>query len=358
MLGLNNFRPRLDRVGPPRLCVVPGEGAAADAVRESINVLEKLNIDLELAFVDVTVPDWKSTLDRSDACLFGAVADGRELLGYLRWGRQTGANIRPVKHVAGFRSPLKHPEAVDFVIVRENLEDAYPPREGDVPELHGLEKNHPEWPPLTDEGQFAIKVITPQRTRNVARVAGELAMHRKARGAPGRVTIGVKHNVLQRTDGLFREIAMDELSYFPELEVETCIADALFHRTIWAPETLDVVVTPNLLGDLLADAGAALTGGLGVAASACIGADYAYFEPVHGTAPDLVGRNVINPTATLLSAAHALDYLGLETQAASLVNAIDLTYQRQLGMTPDQGGRSNTSEFCAAVINQFEESQK
>ena len=115
------------------------------------------------------------------------------------------------------------------------------------------------------------------------------------------------------------------------------------------PERFDVVVMPNQYGDILSDAAGGLLGSLGLAASGCFGADYAYFEPAHGTAPDIAGRNVINPTATILSATMMLDYLGLETAAARIEGALARVYADGSALTPDQGGAATTTEFCAAL---------
>jgi isocitrate/isopropylmalate dehydrogenase len=125
--------------------------------------------------------------------------------------------------------------------------------------------------------------------------------------------------------------------------------DDLAHRLVADPQALDVVVLPNLYGDVLSDAAAALAGGLGLAPSGCYGEDYAYFEPAHGTAPDLAGRHVINPTATLLSGALLLEYLGFAEAGTRLVGAVERVYAEGKHLTPDQGGAAGTAEFCESV---------
>lgn len=176
-------------------------------------------------------------------------------------------------------------------------------------------------------------------------------MQRREEGFKGLVTIGVKDNVLRRCDGLFRDVALEVLKEYPDVKVETCIVDALFHRMVTNPRSLDVVLLPNLYGDILADGASGLIGGLGVAPSACIGDHYAYFEPVHGTAPDIEGKGIINPTATLLALAMALDYLGFSEAAGKLETAIEAAYVSGEALTPDQGGRAGTDDFCRAVID-------
>ena len=315
-------------------------------------VLEAMRLPIETDLLDVksmSNEEMYRRMDNSHATWFGAMVNGVSLLGYLRWKRGTYANVRPVQYHKNFNSPLKNPENIDFIVIRENLEDLYPPREGNVEELAEVAARHPEWDKL-DGGIYALKVITEKNTRNVAKFAAELARTRKQDGHPGKVTIGVKDNVLRRSDGLFRDAAKAAMAAYPDVQVETCIADALFHRMIIAPETLDVVLLPNMFGDLLADGAAAMVGGLGLAPSACIGDEYAYFEPVHGTAPDIEGKHVINPTATLQALSMAVDYLGFPTEGAKLDRAIDAVYCERSALTPDQGGKASTEEFCAAVV--------
>ncbi len=134
------------------------------------------------------------------------------------------------------------------------------------------------------------------------------------------------------------------------MEFDTLIVDDCAHRLVRDPQRFDVLVLPNLYGDILSDAAAGLTGGLGVAASGCYGRDYAYFESAHGTAPDIAGQGIVNPTATLLSAAMMLEHLALNEQAADLRRAIDQVYADGRALTPDQGGAASTLDFCNAVV--------
>jgi isocitrate/isopropylmalate dehydrogenase len=136
---------------------------------------------------------------------------------------------------------------------------------------------------------------------------------------------------------------------YPDVTFEVRIIDDLAHRLVAHAHELDVVLLPNLYGDILSDAAAALVGGLGLAPSGCYGERYAYFEPAHGTAPDIAGKNVINPTATLLSGALLLEYLGFAAEARRLEQSIDAIYADGRMLPPDQGGSTSTSDFCAAV---------
>ena len=347
-----------------RVVVIEGEDAAPEAVRPSLAVIDGLGVDIEWVHPPVgsrgvevagsPFPDAaRAAIDAADATLFGATSGlSAPALFYLRWGKQTYANVRPSRFMTGARSPLAHPEGVDFVIVRENLEDLYLGVEGDVRDLAplGLQSFTAQCP-VADlaPGCFALKVITEHGTDRVARFAFELARRRKGRGYPGRLTCGTKHNLLMRSDGLFRARVERLASEYPDIELQTYIVDDFARRLVAEPHSLDVVVLPNLYGDILTDAAAGLVGGLGVAASGCYGDHYAYFESVHGSAPDLAGTNTINPTATLLSAAMMLEYLGCAAAAARLQTAIAAVYTDGRQLTPDQGGNATTTEFCQAV---------
>ncbi len=178
------------------------------------------------------------------------------------------------------------------------------------------------------------------------RFAFELARRRR-----GRLTCTSKYNMLPKTDGYFRELALGLAGDYPDVELETFIVDDFACRMIRDPTAFDVVVTPNLYGDILSDAAAALVGGLGMAPSGCYGDDYAYFESAHGTAPDIQGQHIINPTANLLSAAMMLEYLGFPAAAEHLTTAIGLVYEQGKSLTADQGGSASTEDFCRAVAD-------
>jgi len=159
--------------------------------------------------------------------------------------------------------------------------------------------------------------------------------------------------MLPRTDGLFRARVERIAGEFPDIALQTFIVDDFARRLVAEPHSLDVVVLPNLYGDILSDAAAGLVGGLGLAASGCYGDTYAYFESAHGSAPDIAGRNVINPTATLLSGAMMLEYLGFAPAARRLEAAIAAVYAEGCHLTPDQGGSASTTAFCAAVAHRL-----
>ena len=250
------------------------------------------------------------------------------------------------------RSPLKKPEGIDFVVVRENLEGLYPGREGNIERLEPLKLTDFITGQVLDtskKGKFAVRVITEENTRNVAKAACDLAGKRKAKGGKGKVTVASKYNMLFQSDGLFRQIVEETVRQYPELTFDQQVIDNFCQQMIINPQQFDVVVMPNEHGDVMADGAAALVGGLGLAPSACFGKDYAYFEPVHGTAPDLMGKNIVNPTAMILSAKWMLEYLGFAEAGQRLERAVYGVYEEGKYLTPDQGGSSSTTQFCKAV---------
>ncbi len=346
------------------VAVIEGEDAAPEAMRASVRVLNAMETDLRWTWPPVgdaalashgsRFPgEARQLIDDADATLFGATSGASvEALFHLRWGKSTYANVRPTRHRPGFASPLSD-AAVDLVIVRENLEDLYVCVEGPLADLAPLGLISPTVGRAVHEmgpGRFAIKAITEAGSDRVIRFAFELARRRAVEGRNAKVTVGAKTNMLPQTDGLFARVGAQVAEEFPEIEHETVIVDDLAHRLVARPSDLGVVVLPNLYGDILSDAAAGLTGGLGLAPSGCYGADYAYFESAHGTAPDLAGLGIINPTATLLSAVMMLDHLHLGAQARRLEQAIDDVYAARSVLTPDQGGTASTEEFADTVI--------
>lgn len=342
-----------------RVAVIEGDDAAPEAVRPAVEVLSAACATIE--WLPVTTGDLataRQAIDSAAATFFGATS-GRstEILFYLRWGRETFANVRPVRYLPGARSPLADPSGIDLVIVRENLEDLYVGLEGELEELAPLGLRDRRGRSLQElgRGAYAVRVISEAGTAAVARTACDVARRRASRhGRPARLTIGTKHNLLQRSDGLFLDTARAVAAGFPDIEVDSVIVDDLAHRLVAAPDELDVVLLPNFTGDILSDAAAGLVGGLGVAPSGCYGADYAYFEPVHGTAPDLAGRGIINPTAQMLSGVMLLEYLGAAGPARRLAAAIEAVYTAGMSLTPDQGGTASTREFTGAVLTELD----
>jgi isocitrate/isopropylmalate dehydrogenase len=352
-----------------RIVVIEGEDAAPEAIRPTRRLIDRLHLDIEwlrppvgeegLVRCGSPFPEEaRRAIDDSDATLFGATSGkSAPALFYLRWGKATYANVRPARWFPGCRSPLADPRGIDLVIIRENLEDLYVGAEGELERLRPLgisgftgRRSLADMAP----GRFAIKVITEAGTERVARFAFELARGRKSRGRPGKVTCASKYNMLPQTDGLFRDITARVAESYPDIAFETFIVDDFARRLVASPHDLDVVLLPNLYGDILSDVAAGVIGGLGLAPSGCHGDAYAYFEPAHGSAPDIAGRGVVNPTATILSAAMMLEYLGFGEAARRLERAVESVYGEGRSLTPDQGGKATTSELCEAVARKLD----
>jgi isocitrate/isopropylmalate dehydrogenase len=337
-----------------RVVVIEGEDAAPEAMRPTVALVDWLQLPIEWVRPSVDDHDAvRRAIDASDTTLFGATS-GRSAaaLFHLRWGKATYANVRPARWLPGYRSPLARPEGLDLVIVRENLEDLYVGVEGDVRDLAplGLVSRF-LGRPVADlgTGRYALKVITEAGSERVIRFSFELARRRRRK-----LTCSAKYNMLPASDGLFRDVARRVAAEYPDVAFETFIVDDLARRLVQSPHELDVVVLPNLYGDILSDAAAGVIGGLGLAPSGCYGDGYAYFEPAHGSAPDIAGKGIINPTATLLSAAMMLDYLDFRPAARRLESALERVYGEGRQLTPDQGGSATTLEFCAAVERYLE----
>jgi 3-isopropylmalate dehydrogenase len=347
----------------PLVCVIPGDDAAPQVVLPTVALLHDLVPGIRFRealsgraaqekYGDPFPQETRQAISAADCTFFGASGGpSRPVLWHLRWGMQTAVNIRPVRWRQGYHSPLSHPEHVDYLIVRDNLEGSYPPREGDLSELAALpsSKNWYLPPKPGEQGGYAVRVCTEEQVRRVAEAAIHFAYERQSIGYPGVVTLGAKYSIQPRTDGLFRQVVREMVEAKAGLTYQEFLIDDLARRMVAAPETLDVVVLNNEHGDILADMAAGCIGGLGLAPSACYGEDYAYFEPVHGSAPDLVGKNSINPTAMLLTGVLLLDYLGYFTEAQRLDNAISSIYRQGKVLPVDQGGAASTSEFFAEI---------
>ena len=344
-----------------KVVVIPGDDAAPEAVFASLDVMRALEVDIE--FNEFPTGDgWvrgeteqkvRAAIDSSDSTLFGSTSGKTGGIGYLRWGKQTYANVRPCRYMKGFKSPLANPDGIDYIIVRENMEDLYLGVEGpleNLAPLHLQSRILRTELPTAERGIYAVKVITERNTRRIAHFAFKLAQRRKKEGHAGKVTVTSKYNMLRESDGFFRQIVEEVGAEYPDIKYEQFIVDDFARRIVQQSKDLDVVVMPNLYGDILSDAAAGTIGGLGVAPSGCYGDGYAYFESIHGTAPDIKGLGIINPTATMLSAVLMLDYLGFGDKSKRFENAVRKVYAEGKVLTPDQGGSAKTGEFTKTVI--------
>jgi len=352
-----------------KIVALGGDGVGPEIMAVTCEILEKAGFDLEIikplhgeaarkAGKEVFPDEVKNLCLTSDATLFGAQGGiSRPILDFLRWGQDNFVNVRPAKYYPGARSPLRDPEGIDFVILRENTEGLYPSREGDLSLLaqalpqfkDRLGKSIAEYGP----GKFAVRVISEKGVDRLAKFACAFTHERKIRGHAGKLTVVTKSNVLSQTDGLFQRRMEEECKRNPGLIHEHFHVDDAARRLVRFPKDFDVLVTSNMFGDILADEAAELVGGLGLAPSACLGGKKPYFEPVHGSAPDIAGKGIVNPTAMILSAKMMLDDLGMKEEGLSLEKALAETYRDGRNLTLDQGGKASTKEFSLAVLHEI-----
>ncbi len=238
------------------------------------------------------------------------------------------ANVRPAKTHAGIPSKF---ENIDLVVVRENTEDLYA----------GIEHM------IGTDAAESIKLITRKGCERIIRYAFDFAV----REGRKKVTAVHKANIMKCTDGLFLDIAREIAKEYPQITFDDSIVDAMCMRLVMYPENYDVLVCPNLYGDIVSDLCAGLVGGLGMTPSANIGVDGAIFEPIHGSAPDIAGQHIINPTAAILSGAMMLAHLGETTAARSIEKAVADVIAKGEILTKDLGGTASTETFTQAVID-------
>ncbi|MDR0675417.1 MAG: isocitrate/isopropylmalate dehydrogenase family protein [Elusimicrobiota bacterium] len=252
------------------------------------------------------------------------------------------ACIRPAKSMKGIKSKF---ENIDLVVVRENTEDLYA----------GIEyfKNSSEANKIIDfcngeirkDSAISIKPISESATKKIVTYAFEYAMKNNRK----KVTAITKANIMKATDGLFYEVAKEVAKKYPNIEYNERLIDNMCMQLVQKPEIYDVLVLPNLYGDIISDLCAGLIGGLGVAPGANIGEDSALFEAVHGSAPKYKGLNKVNPTALILSAAMMLEYIGEKKASQKVKNAVEKVIREGKNTTYDLGGTANTMQYAESV---------
>ncbi|MBN1640005.1 MAG: isocitrate/isopropylmalate dehydrogenase family protein [Anaerolineae bacterium] len=327
---------------PLHLCAIEGDGIGREVIPAALDVLRATGLAFCVERADAgwdcfqrcgaALPEETVARARtSDAVLFGAVSSpSYPVAGYssaivtLRQQLDLYANLRPTRSwsIAASRP------GIDMLIVRENSEGLYVRRE-------------------RSDGATAVaeRLITRSGAARIARVACEWAMQRRRR-----LTIVHKANVLPETCGLFRQTALDVAAAYPALQVDELLVDTAAMQLVMRPERFDVVVTTNLFGDILSDEAAGLVGGLGLAPSANLGERHALFEPVHGSAPDIAGQGIANPTAAILAVAMLLDHFR-QTEHAACVRAAVERVLCAGPRTPDLGGTATTAEVTAAIAD-------
>ena len=326
-----------------KICLLPGDGIGPEVIASAREVLAALPIQWDFVECGIGFGEYQHSgsplpdstiaqIRHADAALFGAVTTPPNIPNYfspvvrMRQTLELFANLRPCRSIPHESSRPN----IDLILVRENTEGLY----------SGIER-------LEDNGNRAIteRVITRKGSERIVRKAFELAQQTRQKT----VHIVHKANVLRQTCGLFRAVALEVAKEYPEIAAQEMLVDTCAMELVRAPEQFEVIVTTNLFGDILSDEACMFVGGLGVAASANIGADAAVFEPVHGSAPPLVGTGKANPIATFLATAMMLDHLGENESAERLRRAVEACIANNES-TPDLGGNLMTSEVTEKVI--------
>ncbi len=317
-----------------KICLIGGEGIGIEVINSAKKVLQALAIpNIELIEADAGAPaekkygtsfpqETKECIINSDAILFGAThTKAIDVLLFLRFELDNFANLRPCKLYDGLNSPLKVEKSIDFIIVRENLEGLYSVIKVGEGKLIDLVKKEVISEEIFEkffkksDGYYATKIITKFESERISKLACDITIKRKKENHPGKLTIVHKSNVMSKTDGLFKKIAYsiaEEYIKKYNILLDDYYVDDMARRLVRFPEEQDVLLMINEYGDILSDLGAEIVGGLGLAPSACIGTKHPYFEPVHGSAPDIAGKGIANPIAALLSLKMLLEYLGLK----------------------------------------------
>ena len=331
-----------------RITLLPGDGIGPEVAEATVRVIEALGVDVEWDRVDIGVMAEKATgkflpetvydsLAKTKVGLKGPVgtpiASGHPSVNVaLRKRLNLFVNFRPVRMLPGLKTRFAD-LPIDLVIFRENTEDLYSGIEHEV---------------VTDVVE-SLKVITKVASMRIAKAAFEWAALENRR----KVVAIHKANIMKMSDGLFLRCCREVAADFPQIEYGELIVDNACMQLVMRPETFDVLVLPNLYGDIVSDLTAGLVGGLGIVPGANLGNGCAVFEAVHGSAPDIAGKGLANPTALMQSARLMLAHLGERDAAIRMQKAIEAVYAEGKHLTRDVGGSAGTGEFTTAVINQL-----
>ncbi|HKB70735.1 MAG TPA: isocitrate/isopropylmalate family dehydrogenase [Thermoanaerobaculia bacterium] len=331
---------------PPRVAtLLRGDGVGPEVTDAVLSIFEKAGarvvfeevsagLESQRAQGDPLPPEVLDSIRKNGTALKGPlttpVGGGFKSVNVrLRQNLDLYANLRPVSNFANVPTRFT---GVDLVIVRENTEDLYA----------GLE--HVVVPGVVE----SLKIITEKASTRIARFAFEYALKHGRR----RVTVVHKANIMKLSDGLFLECFRRVAAEYTEIRADERIVDALCMDLVLRPETYDVLLLENLYGDIVSDLAAGLVGGLGVVGSANLGLDYAVFEAVHGSAPDIAGKDLANPTALLVSAIMMLDHFDQQEAAGRIRRALEGTYAAGI-RTKDLGGAAGTKSFTRAILDRL-----
>ncbi len=330
------------------IAVIPGDGIGPEIMNATLRVIDALDCGLSYDFVDAGMVAMDKHGDLLPQATIDTIAKHRVALkgplttpiggGFtsinvtLRRHFDLYANVRPAISFPGTKARY---ENIDVITVRENTEGAYL-AEGQT---------------LSEDGQVAQSIIrnTRKGSERIVRYAFEMA-RRKGRK---KITAVHKANIMKTSSGLFLNVSREVAKEYPDIEFNEMIVDNTCMQLVMNPYQFDVIVTTNLFGDIISDLCAGLVGGLGLAPGDNIGADVAIFEAVHGSAPDIAGKNIANPCALLLAAADMLDHLDLVAKATRVRQAIRATMEARDRVTPDLGGTGSTETFADAIVERI-----
>ncbi len=323
--------------------LIPGDGIGPEITEAVVKILKEAGAEIEweiqTAGADVAEKEGSPLPDRViesirknkvalKAPVTTPIGKGfRSVNVALRKSLDLYSNLRPCKNIDGIKTRF---ENVDLIIVRENTEDLYA----------GIERQ------INEDTAESIKIITRKASTRIAKFAFDYAVKNNRK----LVTAVSKANICKLSDGLFLECAREVAKKYPQIEYKEILVDNLCMQLVQKPEQFDVLVLPNLYGDIVSDLCAGLIGGLGVAQGANIGIEAAVFEPVHGSAPDIKGQNKANPTALLLSAIEMLKHIEQRDVAQKVEHALFKTLKEHKVITADLGGTATTTEFTDEVI--------
>ncbi len=330
-----------------KVTLIPGDGIGPEITEATVRVIEAAGVDIEWDRQEAGIPALKEHGETVPNQLLDSIRENKVALkgplttlvgkGFrsanvqLRQKLDLYANLRPVKSIGGVPSRY---DKVDLVIVRENTEDLY----------SGIEN-------LISPGVTqAIKVVTERASYLITRWAFEYARRHNRK----KITLVHKANIMKVSDGLFLRIFEEVARDYPDITAEDKIVDALCMRLVMDPSEFDVLLLGNLFGDIVSDLAAGLVGGLGVVPGANIGDEYAIFEAVHGSAPDIAGKNLANPTALIFSALLMLRHLGEHDAADRIWKSIVVTLAIGHHLTRDLGGTCSTTEFTDALVKEIQ----
>lgn len=333
----------------PHICtLIPGDGIGPEVAQKTIRVIEATGVDIRWQRIELneaiilesgkTLPKYLlDSLNETKVGLKGPVttpvAGGFQSVNVaLRKTLDLFANVRPVHTLPGIQTRFTDVQ-IDMVIFRENTEDLY----------SGLEHE------VVKDVVTSLKVITRTASERIARYAFHYARKNKRK----LVTAIHKANIMKLADGLFLRCCRETAAEFPEIRYKELIVDNASMQLVMRPEAFDILLLPNLYGDIVSDLAAGLIGGLGIVPGANMGETHAVFEAVHGSAPDIAGQGKANPTALMLSAVMLLIHIGEQEAAYKLRHAIESVYREGKHLTGDVGGTASSEEFTEAVLREL-----